>query len=140
MQVDSLLAAFPKPIAGEIAPALGTMPPTRPAAPAPSFEVVTSLGPVLIPARIYNDVPPDDASLSEVQRLGISCLYTRHLDGYVRERHLRSIVGSAEPWVVPIVVQLVGEYVVEIVDVIRQQLLEEPAGPSSRLLGASSLP
>ena len=131
MQVHSITAAFPEQIAGEVGSAFKTMPPTQ-WAPAPSFEVVTTLGSVSIPARIYNDVPPADASLSEVQRLVVSCLYTRHHDGRVREQYLRSIVGSAEPWVVPFVVQLVGEYVAEIVEVIHQHLVEQPADSELR--------
>ena len=131
MQVESIAAAFPAPIAGEVAAALGTMRPVQPTGTAP-FEVVTTLGPVSIPVRIYDDVPTTVAVLSDVQRLAVSCLYTRHHDGRVREQHLRSIVGSAQPWVVPFVVQLVGEQVVEIVEVIRRQLLDQPAGPELR--------
>jgi hypothetical protein len=36
----------------------------------------------------------------------------------VRQRHLEKVIGSTDLWVVPFVVRLVGEYVVEIVAVI----------------------
>jgi hypothetical protein len=43
---------------------------------------------------------------------------TRHNEGFVRERHLKKIIGANQEWVPPFVVQLVGEYVIEILDVI----------------------
>lgn len=42
-------------------------------------------------------------------------MFTRHHDGYVRQEWAREVVPVAEPWVVPFMVQLLGEYVVEIV-------------------------
>jgi hypothetical protein len=44
------------------------------------------------------------------------CLGTRHWDGYIREECVRELVAVGRPWVVPFVVQLIGEYVVEIVE------------------------
>lgn len=40
----------------------------------------------------------------------------------VRQRHLEKVLGSTDPWVVPFVVQLVGEYVLEILVVICDEL------------------
>ena len=70
-----------------------------------------------IPRRIDSPLPSDDAvsRLSDHQTLMLHCLYTRHVDGYVRQRNLRPLLAADEPWVVPYVVALVGEYVVEIV-------------------------
>ena len=87
-----------------------------------SVEVARQL--VAIPYRIYHEEPPESAvrSLTATQRTILHCLYTRHSDGRVRQRHLGAVVGSIEPWVVPFVVQLVGEYVVEIVEAIEQSL------------------
>ncbi len=50
------------------------------------------------------------------------CLGTRHFDGFTRERCLRMLIRCEEPWVVPFVVQLLGEYVLEIVQVIDANL------------------
>lgn len=44
------------------------------------------------------------------------CLGSRHWDGYIREECVRELVAVGRPWVVPFVVQLIGEYVVEIVE------------------------
>ncbi|MER7737308.1 hypothetical protein ABTX34_03060 [Streptomyces sp. NPDC096538] len=88
----------------------------------------------MIPHRIYNDEPPADrvASLSSRQQQLLHCLYSLHHNGWVRQRqrHLEQIVGSTDPWVVPFVVQLVGEYVLEILVVIRDGL-RDPATPGS---------
>ena len=47
---------------------------------------------------------------------------TRHSSGFIREKHLRSIICSNREWIPPFVVQLVGEYVVEILDEIRNNV------------------
>jgi hypothetical protein len=66
--------------------------------------------------RIYfpEPEPSEVAALTDRQRLVLSCWYTRHCDGHVRERHLRNIISSAEPWVAPFILHLLGEYVSEI--------------------------
>lgn len=51
-------------------------------------------------------------------------LGTRHWDGYVREECLRQLVAMDRPWVVPFLVQLLGEYVIEIVEVIAAAIPE----------------
>ncbi|UCM91750.1 hypothetical protein LC193_08645 [Streptomyces marincola] len=120
---DPLIMAFPAELAGDAEAALSVMPAShlRPAAP---FSVVVEGQQVLIPRRLYNDEPPTDAvaPLSARQRQLLHCLYSRHSDGVVRQRHLEKIVGSTDPWVVPFVVQLVGEYVLEILVVICDEL------------------
>ncbi len=80
----------------------------------------------MIPGRLYNDEPPTDAvaSLSSRQRQLLHCLYSRHCDGVVRQHHLEKAVGSMDSWVVPYVVQLVGEYVVEILVAICDELVD----------------
>ena len=48
----------------------------------------------------------------------LSCVYSRHHDGYVREKYLRRLLTLTHPWVAPFVFQLVGEYVDEIIQLI----------------------
>ena len=43
---------------------------------------------------------------------------TRHHSGFVREEHLARIVCRNHDWIPPFVIQLVGEYVIEIIHVI----------------------
>ena len=52
------------------------------------------------------------------QQLIAGCIYSRHGDGHVRERSIARIIGSSQPWVVPYVLQPLGEYVVEICELI----------------------
>lgn len=44
------------------------------------------------------------------------CLCTRSTDGHIRQASLRLVIGINEPWVVPFVVLLAGEYVAEITE------------------------
>lgn len=45
-----------------------------------------------------------------------ACLGTRHADGHVREACLRRLQGSQQAWVNPFVVNLLGDYVIEIAE------------------------
>lgn len=120
-----MTGAFPAELSGEVAAVLTIMPAAGfgPVGPLP---VVVEGRPVSVPGRLYHDEPSAEAvaSLSARQRQLLHCLYSRHHDGRVRQRHLAEVVGSAEPWVVPFVVRSVGEYVVEILVVIREGLRE----------------
>ncbi|MEO6142639.1 MAG: hypothetical protein ABIP19_01535 [Dermatophilaceae bacterium] len=71
---------------------------------------------IRIPYRIYNPEPPRGMidELVGDQRALVACLYSRHNDGFVRQRWLRALLTSHQPWVAPFVIQLLGEYVVEI--------------------------
>ena len=77
---------------------------------------------IQIPQRIYY-VPPDPSfirTLTPLQSNILRCLFTRHHDGYLREDYLRQIFSSDcnNIWIVPYVMQLLGEYVIEILQVI----------------------
>jgi hypothetical protein len=88
-----------------------------------AFTVVVKSQPVAIPYRIYHTPPLVLPLLFTIrQRQIFDCLFTRHSDGHTRHYHLRHIISSAELWVAPFVVQLVGEYVIEILHVIRENL------------------
>lgn len=71
---------------------------------------------VVIPYRIYNPVPASDlAEEGSAAGVAIDCLFTRHNDGFVRQRALgRVLASTGHPWTVPFVLQLLGEYVIEI--------------------------
>jgi hypothetical protein len=60
--------------------------------------------------------------LTEMQQNIIDCFYTRHCDGFIREQHLKKIILLNHEWVVPYVIQLIGEYVIEILNVIYQNM------------------
>lgn len=81
------------------------------------FSVEVSGETLFIPYRVSCAVPTADAvaALTATQHLVLSCVLTRHDDGFVRQKYLEQAIGSPEPWVAPYVVQLVGEYVLQIV-------------------------
>ncbi|BCL90053.1 hypothetical protein ACNRD9_04435 [Ralstonia pseudosolanacearum] len=120
-QCGSLFAAFPAALHREVtvvAPLIGIDNPAPPRLP-----VVVRGESLNIPYRIRLDAGVALSSrLSEVQTRVYACALTRHLDGHVRQRHLAQIVTLSEPWIVPFVVQLCGEYVIEILEVIEKHL------------------
>jgi hypothetical protein len=76
-----------------------------------------------IPYRIYHDTESIDSSrLTFSQNELLDCILTRHHNGFVREKHLRRILRSSREWIPPFVIQLAGEYVVEILCAIRDSL------------------
>ena len=89
-----------------------------------AFDVTVGHEHLTIPGRIYNPPPGDDAvsALREEQRLMLACLFTRHHNGYVRQQYAELVAVERQPWVVPYVVHLLGEYVVEIAEAIKDRL------------------
>jgi len=134
----ALVAAFPARLASDVQSVLAVMPEAR-LAPMMPFEVEVQGETVVIPSRIYNEEPGASLKrpLAGTQQVILHCLYSRHSDGRVRQRHLEQIVASGEPWVVPFVVQLAGEYVLEILEAIGRGLpgLAVPGSAQRRLYG-----
>lgn len=50
------------------------------------------------------------------------CLLTRATDGRLRQQAVRSVIDLQSPWVAPFVLMLLGEYVIEIVEDVRDAL------------------
>jgi hypothetical protein len=87
------------------------------------FTVKVEVELVSIPNRVYHDpalIHTD--TLGSLQKRLVDCILTRHCDGFVRQKHLARIVASDDAWVPPFVVQLLGEYVIEIIRVIDENL------------------
>jgi hypothetical protein len=86
-----------------------------------TFDVIVQGENISIPSRLYGDVLPL-LNCSDAQQLIWSCLYSRMSDGFVRERFLREVIHTNSPYVVPFVIQLCGEYVIEIISIIHSNL------------------
>lgn len=133
-----LEGAFPSRLAGDVRAVLALVPDAG-FAPVLPFEVEVQGETVTIPSRIYSEEPGTDLQrpLTPLQQVILHCLYTRHHDGLVRQRNLEQIVASDEPWVVPFVMQLAGEYVLEILEAISRGLpgLFTPGSAQRRLYG-----
>jgi len=81
------------------------------------LEVVVQGLELRIPGRIYlrgSEAAP--LRNSGPDSLVSQCLCTRSANGYLRQHALHRILHSSEPWVIPFIVLLAGEYVVEIIE------------------------
>ncbi|WP_235558147.1 GNAT family N-acetyltransferase [Sphaerimonospora mesophila] len=134
----SLTCAFPDALAGDVTAVVDALP-IAGHSPMTSFRAIVGDDRLTIPGRIYHPEPAPETlgRLSPLRCTILHCLYTRHHDGHVRQRHLRKIVGSLEPWVLPYVVHLIGEYVVEILTDIHTALgdLTTPGSPVRQAYG-----
>ena len=84
-----------------------------------SFQVVVGSEVVWIPHRIYHDPTLIETNqLTPEQIELVDCLLTRHHSGIVRQARLERIILSRSIWVPAFVIQLMGEYVIEILQVI----------------------
>ena len=82
-----------------------------------SFEVQIDNEKLVIPYRIYceeNNIKKLTKLTPMQQAIGF-CFFSRHCDGYVRERCIRQVLKVNEKFVIPFILQLLGEYVIEII-------------------------
>lgn len=132
-----MLAAFPASLRDHVTEVADLLPTTRLGT--KGLERVWIAGEsIAIPYRQYDDEPAESVvrSLSPSQQTVLHCWYTRHHDGHVRERHLVPLIPLAVPWVAPYVVQLAGEYIYPILQLIQRELCAEDLDSArSRLYG-----
>jgi len=77
---------------------------------------------VAIPRRLHLiGMSADTDGLSNLN-LASRCLITRATDGRLRQQAVRSIIEHQSAWVAPFVLMLLGEYVIEIVEDVRNAL------------------
>lgn len=69
-----------------------------------------------VPYRHYYKWPSEERTkaLNVRQQLILACWMSRNHDGRVRQRALSQILPSDAAWTIPFVIQLCGEYVIEI--------------------------
>ena len=82
-----------------------------------TFPVTLRNNELQIPTRVYWEEHRllEPRGLSDNQITLLSCILTRHHNGFVREKHLKQIISFDAYWTIPYLVQLIGEYIVEIV-------------------------
>lgn len=86
------------------------------------FSIIINNEHLFIPERhCFYDIDSHE-TLTNLQREIIYCFYTRHCDGYIREQYLTKVILSNQKWVIPYVIRLLGEYVIEIMQVIFENL------------------
>ena len=127
---DELIRAFPSVLGVEAQNALSVLSENPVHPNSEPFFVRVGEETVSIPCRIYFEPPESETfRLSETESELLDCLLTRHHDGVVRQKHLARIIRSQNAWIPCFVVPLVGEYVVEIIRLIQENLpyLKSPA-------------
>ncbi|CAN5383344.1 hypothetical protein BH10PSE3_BH10PSE3_37490 [soil metagenome] len=87
---------------------------SKPDAEHAAFRLVFDKETLAIPPRIYQDETELRGRYADHSQI-LDSLLTRHHDGFVRARALARILSSTpETWTFPFVIELMGEYVVEI--------------------------
>lgn len=83
---------------------------------------------IFLPCRIYYHEILDEqlVKLNETQKRLIYTLYTRHNNGFLREKYLRKIFednsNELDTYMIPYIIALSSEYVVEIIEVILRNI------------------
>lgn len=77
-----------------------------------------------IPYRLYFQ-EIKSVNLNETESVILHCLFTRHHNGFVRQKSLEKIISSKESIITPFVFQLLGEYLIQIIDVVNDNLSEK---------------
>lgn len=77
-----------------------------------------------IPYRLYFNEPnlEKEKLLSTTQKEILNCIYLRHHNGFVRQKRLEQLVDMTDSFVIPYTLQLLGEYVMEILEVLNKHI------------------
>lgn len=117
-----ITSAFPKALRDDVLRVVSVLPEPFHSS-TTTFRTAVGNEVLIIPYRVYYDQKAIDShSLTSLQEVVLSCVLTRHHDGFVRGEHLAQVISCHESWIPPFVIQLVGEYVVEILGAIHGSL------------------
>ena len=91
------------------------------------YEISLNSERLIIPYRLYFDEPKEneEKELSEIDMEILNCIYLRHHNGYLREKRLKKLLKSKNKFVIPFSIQLLGEYVFEILKVLDEHIAEQ---------------
>lgn len=80
-----------------------------------------------VPCRVYFNEPQAkiEQRLTTLQKIILNCIYLRHHNGFVRQRRLELLLNSEDYFVIPYTFQLLGEYVIEILEVLDRHINEK---------------
>ncbi|NDV58229.1 hypothetical protein [Bacteroides sp. 519] len=79
-------------------------------------KAVVGEGIIDIPSRIYYRPPYslNDSKFTQTEKEILNCIFSRHSDGYIRQKAILNIISSDKEWTIPYVMRIIGEYVIEI--------------------------
>jgi hypothetical protein len=88
-----------------------------------SQTVIVDNEELAIPYRVYFNEPSDNEEqiLTALQQAILNCIYLRHHNGFVRQKRFEKLKDFTDFWTTPYVFQLLGEYVIEILQVADRQ-------------------
>jgi hypothetical protein len=117
------LHAFPSELSESVQSVLPLLVEGQLRPPSEGFNAEVRGGFLTIPYRVYYR-PERVRNLAQSAREGVivACLGSRHYDGFLREECLARVLSVEAPWVVPFVVQLMGEYVLPILQLIERAM------------------
>jgi hypothetical protein len=118
---EIFINAFPPSMTTEVNSFLGKLNWTTPHKSTECFQINFDGQILNIPYRIYYD-EPSQQNLTDNEIFLLDCIFTRHHDGYIREKRLRNILKSDNYLATPFIAQLLGEYVLEILTTINDNL------------------
>jgi hypothetical protein len=122
LKINVVKKCFPSYLQGDVEVVFNTLDLRSKQNPYRPFEVHLEGEKLVIPQRIYCDKNQLTklTLLTSRQQAIAYCFFSRHYDGFIREYCIRNVLHIKEKFVVPFVVQLLGEYVIEIIDYIYQ--------------------
>ncbi len=127
--VKRLQTAFPSYLSSDVESTVITLPTHRLRPTQDDIgSIVISGESIHIPSRFYAPEPIAEtfAGFGNLNHIILACIYTRHHDGFVRLKYVKKLFLQNEIWVSPFVLQLIGEYVIEIIEAISQNASSLP--------------
>ena len=126
MEQEKLLNAFPSSMQTDVEKVISILPIEKSRTHIGSSEESIFLNKenLKIPSRIYFNEPflQDEIKLTDLQKTILNCIYLRHENGFIRQRRLEKLVDKTDYFVVPFTLQLLGEYVIEILKVLQRHI------------------
>lgn len=80
---------------------------------------------ISFPYRIYykDNLSEKANNLTPTQQIIYHCIFSRSCDGFVREKHIKTLLNSETPiWALPYVIKACDEYVIEILETVYSNL------------------
>jgi hypothetical protein len=77
---------------------------------------------VFVPRRLHFLGTEQLSEMAAEATHAAQCLLTRSTDGRIRQTALHRILPTSDPWAIPFVVLLAGEYVIEIIENLQEAL------------------
>ena len=91
-------------------------------------------GTIRFPYRIYLPDSLDGMALPPARAAMLHCLFSRSHDGFVRQRHIQALLDGEPPeWALPYIVEVCGEYVVQILELVYSRLRDRDTSSYAEL-------